>query len=77
MVRPQRFDGRRLSHSLASGLRFEIAMKMEHVHPAATAGVVTAVHVAVGGRLSSGRVIVELESETVPVQSAATGYGTI
>jgi geranyl-CoA carboxylase alpha subunit len=38
------------------------AMKMEHVHTAAIAGVVSAIDVADGEQVTTGRVVVEIEA---------------
>ena len=38
------------------------AMKMEHVHSAASAGIVKAVHARAGDQVQAGRVVVELEA---------------
>jgi geranyl-CoA carboxylase alpha subunit len=38
------------------------AMKMEHVHTAAIAGVVAAIDVADGEQVTTGRVVVEIEA---------------
>jgi geranyl-CoA carboxylase alpha subunit len=44
------------------------AMKMEHIHSAPRAGVVTALHVAVGDQVPASRVVAEiaLSTEVVP-----------
>ena len=40
------------------------AMKMEHIHVAPLAGTVKAVHAAVGNQVPTGRVLVEIETDT-------------
>ena len=40
------------------------AMKMEHIHGAPLAGTVKAVHAAVGNQVPTGRVLVEIETDT-------------
>jgi geranyl-CoA carboxylase alpha subunit len=39
-------------------------MKMEHIHSAPVAGVVTALHVALGEQVAARRVLVEITAET-------------
>jgi geranyl-CoA carboxylase alpha subunit len=40
------------------------AMKMEHIHSAPVAGVVTALHVGLGEQVAARRVLVEITAET-------------
>jgi geranyl-CoA carboxylase alpha subunit len=42
------------------------AMKMEHVHHAGVAGVVSALHVAAGDQVAAGRVVVEISPAWPP-----------
>jgi geranyl-CoA carboxylase alpha subunit len=46
------------------------AMKMEHVHAAPVAGTVTAVHVATGDQVPASCVVVEIQSDELPVNAS-------
>jgi len=48
------------------------AMKMEHLHAAPRAGVVKAVHVAIGDQVPASRVVAEIEPDAEAVPMAAT-----
>ncbi|RIK84662.1 MAG: 3-methylcrotonyl-CoA carboxylase [Hyphomicrobiales bacterium] len=39
------------------------AMKMEHVHMSTLAGTVTAIHVALGGQVAAGQIVIEIEPQ--------------
>jgi geranyl-CoA carboxylase alpha subunit len=47
------------------------AMKMEHVHAAPAAGIVSAIDVAEGEQVTTGRVMVEIESAILKQEMAA------
>jgi geranyl-CoA carboxylase alpha subunit len=46
------------------------AMKMEHVHAAPVAGTVTAVHVVTGDQVPASCVVVEIQSDELPVNAS-------
>ena len=39
------------------------AMKMEHVHSAPVSGIISAIDVAEGEQITTGRIVVEIEAE--------------
>ncbi len=49
------------------------AMKMEHVHAAPAAGVVTALHVQLGDQVAAGRVVAEITLTDITVAAATLG----